>query len=175
MDIVLDLETLDTRPGAAILSIGAHVLQTREEFHSVIGGQPPGSISADAVRWWMTTPDARAREIAFGGTLGASAVLSEFAAWLSPLTHHPASLRLWGSEDFDTVILAEAYRRAGFDVPWPYRAPRGLRTYLEAAGVDDDAIPWLEGETEHVAVDCARHAARALAEARRILGTVPAP
>lgn len=70
---------------------------------------------------------------------------------------------------FDTVILANAYRRNGSEPPWHYQEPRGLRTILEAARIDEDSMPW-QG-TEHIAIDCARHAAAALKLALDALGS----
>ena len=155
--VVLDIETMGLAPGSAVMSIGA-VSLGGSEFSVVIEG-PSGSASTSTARWWMRQRE-EVRDSIQGGVVETEA-LRAFAEWLGTLRAiHGGVLRLWGSEDFDTVILAAAYARNGIDRPWHYQEPRGLRTILEARGVDEDALPW-EG-IEHIAIECARHAAAAL-------------
>ena len=156
-DVVLDLETLGTTSDSAVLSIGAVALvEPREDFYVVID-KPSGAVDAGTVLWWLRQHEA-VRGAVQSGQPEVSALLL-FADWLA-LRRGEGTLRLWGSEDFDTVILGNAYGRNGMERPWHYQEPRGLRTLFEFRGIDEDAIPW-EG-TEHIAIDCARHAAVAL-------------
>lgn len=160
--VVLDLETFGTSPDSAVVSIGAVTL-TGETFYAVIK-DPSGQCDPGAVRWWLQqAPDVRA---AIEGGEDEAVVLQRFAEWMGAARHDAEGLidgdplRVWGSEDFDTVILGAAYARNGIPKPWGYQDARSLRTIFEVTGVDEDAIPW-EG-TKHIAVECARHAATAL-------------
>lgn len=171
-DIVLDLETFGVGPDSAVVSIGAVVVggDPFHDFYAVIDA-PSGVIEAGSVAWWLDQSDA----VRTGAKSGQpeAAVLSMFAAWLvDKRPNNVDAIRLWGSEDFDTVILGRAYDRAGIKRPWHYQEPRGLRTVLDLAGVDEDAIPW-DG-IEHIAIDCARHAATALQQAFQKLAPAPA-
>ena len=156
--VVLDLETLGVAPDSAVMSIGA-VSLGGSEFYAVIAN-PSGHIDQGTVRWWLGQR-AEARQALLTGS-NEREVIQEFSVWLSSL-RQSSPLRLWGSEDFDTVILRSAYERNDLPVPWKYWEVRGLRTALELAGIDEDAIPW-EG-IEHIAIECARHAATALKQA----------
>lgn len=172
--VVLDLETFGVAADSAVVSIGAVVLgDPTVAFYRVVKN-PSGSVDPGSLRWWLDQrEEVRA---AIKGGQAESEVLVEFGQWLGGVREDAdgltdgVPLRLWGSEDFDTVILGAAYERNGLPRPWHYQEPRGLRTILEAAGVDEDALPW-DG-IEHIAIDCARHAAKALSIA---LATPAAP
>lgn len=157
-DIVIDLETFGVGADSAVVSIGA-VSLTGSEFYAVIE-KPSGAVDVGSVRWWLEQRP-EVREAVKSGQ-GEGLVLGMFANWLDTLreAHAGETFRIWGSEDFDTVILGRAYERNDLDRPWHYQEPRGLRTVLDLAGVDEDSMPW-EG-IEHIAIDCARHAATAL-------------
>ena len=166
LDIVLDLETFGVGPQSAVVSIGA-VSLSGSEFYAVIDS-PSGNIEAGSVKWWLAqAEDVRAAitDTLAGCVAEESEVLDRFGQWVWDLRNaHPAKrLRVWGSEDFDTVILAAAYRRNDMEPPWGYQEARGLRTVFDVLAVDEDAIPW--AGTEHIAIECARHAAIALAAA----------
>ena len=156
VDVVLDLETFGVAPGSAVVSIGAVCVDSGDEFYTVID-KPSGAVDAESVRWWLEQAEDVRGAVKSGQP--EVLVLSMFSVWLNR-QRGDGELRLWGSEDFDTVILGEAYARNGMERPWRYREPRGMRTVLGLSGVDEDAMPW--GGTEHIAIECARHAAAAL-------------
>lgn len=136
-DVVLDLETMGTRPGSAIGSIGAVQVDLAngllgEEFYQVIDletAQAAGLVlDAATVKWWLRQ-DARVRQemvTDYGREM--DAVLEEFASWLGLLG---PGVRVWGcGPSFDCALLAEAYRKMLWPVqlPWDYRNERCLRT-----------------------------------------------
>lgn len=173
VDVVLDLETFGVGHESAVVSIGAVIVggDPNRDFYAVIDS-PSGDVEPGSVMWWLQQR-AEVRDAVRSGQ-DEHEVLAMFMRWLQDeargqgTPEFPRRLRLWGSEDFDTVILGNAYRRACADQPWHYQEPRGLRTLLDLAGIDEDSMPW-EG-IEHIAIDCARHAAAALTLAFDRLG-----
>lgn len=160
-DVVLDLETMGIASDAAIVSIGAVSLSGAEFYNAI--ANPSGSLNAATVRWWMAQRE-EVRAVWLTDGEDEVAVLLAFGAWLSEERDRDGAMRLWGSEDFDTAILKDAYARHNLPTPWHYRESRGLRTAFDLLGVDEDAHPWGD-RIEHIAIDCARQAARLLAAA----------
>ena len=166
-DIMIDLETLGTTPGSAILSIGAVAFDPRtdrmgHDFHVVINlrscralglREEPGTID-----WWSKrTPEARALlEQAEGASgFGLPEALDQFDRFVRAHGGAP-SVRVWGNgADFDNALLADIYRRLGRPLPWAFwnnrcfRTLKALRTGLE---------PERQG-VHHDALDDARHQA----------------
>lgn len=162
MDVVLDLETLGTSSDSAILAIGAVSLGDSVFYRRI--KSPTGAVSIETIRWWMGQSEVVRLENWSGGD-AESDVLHEFGAWLTAVRDKgDGKLRLWGSEDFDTGILKEAYARNKLPLPWHYREPRGLRTAFDLLDIDEDSEPW-GNRIEHIAIDCAIQAAILLGRA----------
>lgn len=164
VDLVLDIETFGVTPGVALASVAVVNLWHPEQWRYRTISEPSGRIEWGSLgTFWVKQPPVV--QLALSGGLPERTALADIAIWigqqLGPDYAQPMRLRLWGDEDFDTVLLAEAYRRNGLPVPWDYHAPRSIRTFLEAAGMEAE-LPFLESETEHVSIDCAQHAAREL-------------
>lgn len=158
--VMLDIETLGTRPGCAVLSIGAVEFDPRGDGErnslycdiDAVDCQRFGlAIDADTVKWWMQQPD-KARMAAVNGGSTLPAALGHLSAWLHPMT----KLRLWTNGiNFDLPILEAAYRACGITVPWSYRDGRDVRTLMELAGLTPADVPTIEGLVEHNALhDC---------------------
>lgn len=166
-DIAIDLETMGTGHDAAVIAIGAVELDATagtigERFEAVIdltdAARNGGSIDGDTVLWWMRQ-DAAAREI-FTKRRGDSTkrALFRFSAWMAQRGPRK-TLRVWGDgSDFDNVILAATYRRAGVALPWDYWNNRCYRT-LRNLYPDIDCP---QVGIAHSAVDDAESAARHL-------------
>lgn len=137
-DVMVDLETMGSAPGAIILSIGAVgfdpalglVAATR--FYTVISHQSCRlaglTHDADTLAWWKQQSVA-ARQVLLqameAGTELASA-LGEFNAYLGGFG---PDLRLWGNgADFDNALLACAYRAVGLAPAWRFYNNRCYRT-----------------------------------------------
>lgn len=135
-DVMLDLETMGTRPNAPIVAIGAVRFDTGTgelgaEFYETIdlaSAIDAGAVmEPDTVLWWMKQSDeARAAVTRQGKDF--STVLSSFSYWLKQ--HEPGSgSRIWGNgASFDNALLAEAYKRAGWMLPWKFWNDRCYRT-----------------------------------------------
>ena len=169
MNVMLDLETLGTRPGSVIVSIGAVAFDLdglHDEFAigiDIADAQREGlTICGDTVRWWMgKSPEARTVFSSAGAPLHTA--LAAFSQWFSTVPSFP-KVQIWGNgASFDLSLLGEAYTRMGMARPWRYQDERCHRT-LVALRPD---IPWVRPEVAHQALSDARaqaeHAAKILA------------
>jgi DNA polymerase III epsilon subunit-like protein len=163
--VMLDLETLGTAPGCAIISIGACVFDTdgpRDTFHRVINVHSCRlaglAVDEGTVKWWQDqTEDARGQTydvaMAVSGGTDLGPALHEFEAWLAPLELRKG-IAIWGNgADFDQPILAAAYRACGYRSP-PWR-PYSARCYRTLKNMMPSVIPIRDG-VHHNALDDAK-------------------
>lgn len=161
MHIMIDLETMGTRPDAPIVSIGAVAFDAAgitSEFYrnvdlktAVAGG---GVIDPDTLMWWLRQ-DNPAREALSDETgIAITYVLDDLAKWF------PATVSgVWGNgASFDNVLLSESYIRAGMQRPWPFWKDKCYRTvkgmYLDVAyersGTHHNALDDARTQAEHL-------------------------
>jgi len=129
---MIDLETLGTRPGDAILSIGACLFEPSKgeitsTFYVTINQNDSREQGFKAqkstMEWWQKqVPEAQAA--AFKGELSVQSALTQFKMWL------PSEICLvYGNgANFDNALLSAAYRQMKMDQPWPYWYDRCYRT-----------------------------------------------
>jgi len=116
-------------------------------------------------QWW--SEQSAEAQAAFENPVDLRIALSRFSVWLADVCPNLSDLRLWAhGPQFDVSILAAAYAAVGDRVPWHYRAPRDVRTMLDAAGIDDHSA-WLaqfagDGRVQHHALSDAICQARAV-------------
>lgn len=168
-DVMIDIETLGTTPGSAILSIGAVMFGMDglgAQFYSPIqltSCTDVGlTIDPSTVEWWMRQSD-EARAAAFpADAMPLGAVLARFREWmLEQSAKHP-----WcHGATFDVPLLDAAYRACGIPAPWDFWSVRDTRTLYDLAGVKVDR----HGGTHHHALDDAINQAKAAVLALRIL------
>ena len=170
--LMVDIETLGSRPGAAIASIGAvifspeRVLNEWECVVSIESCQLAGlKFDASTIRWWMAQSDA-ARSATFShiGTpiFNALTDLALFAAdyKVSDYWSHGAT--------FDLVLLNEAALITGAPpLVKDFRRARDTRTLYEITDVNPRTF--MGTGTAHNAIDDARAQALAVIESWRIL------
>jgi DNA polymerase III epsilon subunit-like protein len=158
MDIMIDLETLSTKPDALIVSIGACTFATdgtitarerRHEFYAVIDISEPsskgGRIDASTVAWWMGQSDQARSIFDQEGAICLQTALLHFKEFCNLVVP-----RIWGNgASADNVWLRQAYDRMVLNVPWSYRDDRCYRT-LKNLRPD---IPFEHEGTEHNALD----------------------
>lgn len=140
-DLMIDIETLGTKPGSVILSIGAVAFDAEtgelasNSFYralSPIHCQSVGlTMDAETVAWWMIqSPEAQAA--AFSGRDHPSLALLGLANFV--LVHDP--LRVWAKPPaFDIVLLESVYHRLTLQIPWGYKSLRDCRTLFDVTGV----------------------------------------
>lgn len=178
-DVMIDLETLGTRPGAVILSLGAvafdpdaAVVSPSLRFHKIIS--LPSALRAGlkvetgAVKWWARqSPEA---QLTLWGALAEGLplelVLRDFAVWLKGLPGD-GEIRVWGNgATFDNILLEAAFRAVGLDRPWGDYADRCFRTLKDGQKALE---PVREGVHHHALADALHQAewACAIFAARR--------
>jgi len=160
--VMVDIETLGTDPGAAILSVGAvtfgrdGVGETFAASVDLESCQAYGlDIDAATLSWWLRR-DADQREVLHGGD-DLDDVLAAFVRWYRARNAD----QLWANSPiFDVAILDHACARVDVTPPWSYWELRDYRT-LSNIGLAADLDR--EGGTEHDALDDARYQARVAA------------
>lgn len=151
-NVMLDLETMSTKPNASIISIGAVAFDMdKDEFEQFYVGinlesceQAGLHISAGTVKWWCEQSEAARCAVYSPDLESLTSGLKSFSDWLSKFDE-PV---IWGNgSDFDNVVLGNAYEAVGFETPWSYKQNRCFRTLkscfkveLERLGIHHNAL-----------------------------------
>lgn len=132
VEIMVDIETLGTAPGAVILSIGAAASDGRTFYRKIYIADSlyrGFEVNADTLAWWRK----QSREAWESTTDPAESftvidTLHYFSIWVT-MYSEDVTVRLWGdSAGFDLGLIAEACRRVGHPVPWKYQQEHCYRT-----------------------------------------------
>jgi hypothetical protein len=155
---MVDIETLGTEPGCAILSIGAAVFDhdgVDETWSMSVDLESCEAYGLDAdlstLSWWLSRSDEQQAALEGGEPLGD--VLREFVQWY----RQEDADQLWANSPiFDVAIIDEACARVGVSVPWSFWELRDYRTLSDLAL----AVDVEQAGTEHDALDDAIHQSR---------------
>lgn len=160
LNIMLDIETLGTRPGCKILTISAVTFGTqhRNSFDIAIRADTQDLLTIDSktLDWWKDQ-SVDAQRAAFDNPAAMTLVkgLSCFSDWIGSLNCTP---KIWcKGAGFDVPILEAAYEAYKISVPWHFGNIRCYRT-LEAEFKDLIKLPEFVG-TKHTSLADARHQA----------------
>lgn len=183
-NIMLDLETLGTKPGCVVLSIGAVFFDENglgETFYAVLNVadcQALGAfVQADTLAWWLRQePAAQAAltQALTGENEALSLALLRFAAFCFK---GGENVKVWGNgAGFDMPLLMAIYEAARIPLPWKffnercYRTLKSLRPAVRMArtGAHHNALDDARTQAEHTV-----RLLRALAE--KDLGKLDAP
>lgn len=160
MHVMIDLETLGTRPDACIIQIGAvlfepvsggKILNGKGFNRHVLVQDGSGSIDHGTLCFWLTENSAAK----MGHELSTVAdplaeVLQAFVEW--PMEAHELSWEaitgMWAApSDFDLPILKSAYAKLGMDVPWDRRVTRDARTCSQWSVAGQRSTGWVSSHT----------------------------
>lgn len=173
-DIMVDLETLDTKPNCVILSIGAvrfnpmgMGIVEKLELKPTIEDQTEKynrTINDETIEWWgKQNPQAIEEAFSDTGRLSLKEcleILYKFC-W-----NHRA---IWSNgAGFDIVALETGYRDVGVAIPWPYYTARDTRTLFDITGVSLRDKKY-STKTTHRAVEDAEHQVIVVQDAYRKL------
>ena len=154
--VMIDLETMSTRPNGAICSIGAVKFTVEQgiidEFYCTVDLRSCKEvglhISKDTITWWSQQNKKALTELTKDNIMLSDA-LNRFADW-----YGPKSLLTWGNgAGFDNVLMDNAYYAIGMVRPWKYWDDRCYRTVNKLIPIEESTR---EG-TYHNALDDARH------------------
>ena len=119
-NVMIDIETMDLIPNAAIVSIGAIVFDPRygivtdDTFYVELAWKTQErSINKETRQWWKgQSPKAKS---SLHGTATLVDALEDLAFWI------PEGALVWGNgPSFDMTILEDAYRQVGIQAPWKF-------------------------------------------------------
>lgn len=180
-NIMIDLETLDVSPHAAVLSVGAVAFDPLpgdepgigEQFHvvfnDVISQQRMGrTIGYDTMLWWMGQSTEAKKIFEPEGHLPHATTdqgILDLIQFIKRNGGQKAYLWCKGAS-FDHVILKDLIESSGFDVPWSFRNERCFRTVEKLFGVQEEIE--FTG-VRHNALHDAIHQARKLQELMKCL------
>src|SRR5260221_426000 len=132
---MIDIETLDSSPTAAVIAIGACVFTDGliSDSVSVIidaeAAQIYGTTSDAAMGWWAHQ-DPEVRQRMFAGKIAPRVAAAEFSVYVRAQRVD----EVWANAPtFDLSILRHLYTRLGMRVPWHYRDERCVRTVYALA------------------------------------------
>lgn len=174
--VMVDLETLGTRAGCTILSIGAVAFDPEAnelgaEMYNVISRNSCRDAGlfeeVETIEWWhRQNPDAR-QILTLPGIELADA-LAIFTDYLRCFGLD--DVKVWGNgSDFDNAILANCYAALGQSLPWAFWNNRCYRTLKSLR----PEIKFLRQGTYHNALDDAKsQAIHAMAIMRSLAGYV---
>jgi hypothetical protein len=140
-NVMNDLETLGSRPGCAILSIGAVAFHTDKPWKTQLGPEFYVVINRDSCRraglhedvdtlaWWAKQSEEASRVIALAekSEVSLKQGLNQLTTYLTQFGLR--RVKVWGNgADFDNAILACAYAAVGLKLPWDFWNNRCYRT-----------------------------------------------
>jgi hypothetical protein len=174
--IMLDLETLSSRPNAAVVSIGAVAFDPKaglgQEFYTVLRTEEQvrelgRDIDPGTFAWWCKQGD-EARKVFSAEAAPVDLALNRFIWFVGQVAGEQAP-EIWGyGADFDCVVLGGLYEAAGTARPWKYNGNRCYRTLaMLVRGLAE--LPARSG-THHNALDDARYQAECAIVALNRLG-----
>lgn len=157
--VMIDLETMGTKPNSAIVSIGAVIFDPRygkvsdKTYYSELDWESQGrEICKDTAMWWESQ-SSEARE-ALHGIDDLENSLKELAAFL------PKDAKVWGNGSlFDIAMLEDAYRQHNIDIPWKFWNVRDCRTVLDMYESKRGGFNKKSGGVLHNALDDAKYQA----------------
>ena len=139
---MVDIETMGTDPKAAIITIGACIIdpfgQDTEatipddrKFSATISfqdNQKHGrTFDADTIAWWLRQSKEAQQGLQEGDITNLKKALTEFNLFFSSQPSRVS--RIWAKDpDFDCVIFQNAYKEAGHMWPFKFWESRSVRT-----------------------------------------------
>lgn len=164
--VMIDIETLSTRPDSVILVIGAikfsrnvdlepfEKLEKIDTFYKRITIESCIDIGLrideSTVKWWkQQNPKVRYEALENPDRIPLKQALQELSSFIKDSSH------IWAnSPDFDCTILGEAFNRFEMDIPWKFWNTRDCRTLFDLGGVSKLNMP--TGDEHNALYDCYR-------------------
>jgi exodeoxyribonuclease VIII len=178
IDLMVDLETMGTRPTAPVVSIGAVLFDPRghdtweglrkRAFLRLVDIEDAvkyGRVEGGTLKWWLSNPDAAIKRLVDGSQVALKTALNDLylyaydrsSASTLDEAHRdlPTTSFVWAkSPDFDMKILEEAALATGLRHPFFFANYRCVRTLQDLAWPDGpDSRPNFNEGVHHDAAD----------------------
>lgn len=163
-NIMIDLETMSTRPDAAIVSIGAVRFNGKEILNKLYIGislkssvDMLGDLDTSTILWWMNQAPIARDAITNKDNIHIIEGLNLLSSFIDKYD------KVWGNgSDFDNVILSNAYSNCAIDLPWKYYNNRCYRTIkslapgikIDREGIHHNALDDALSQTKHLVKIC---------------------
>lgn len=149
--IMLDIETLGTKPGCVVLSIGA------VSFNPAAASAPQGTFYAEidifsslmagltidpqTVEFWQKQTKEKRTQTIFANPINIYAAFNTFIDWVQMQSPDEKNRFVWAnSPSFDCLILETALLRCEMEWPWTFRDLTDCRTAYRMAKLDISSI-----------------------------------
>jgi hypothetical protein len=137
---MIDLETLDTEPGAQVLTIGGvkfdplNFNDTYDDFYyrfDIDEQEAMGRTQSDStLAWWGTMSDEIQEEAFHPDRTNCRTVLKALKKW------YVGCNKVWSQGEFDVVILENMCRQLSEPIPWAFWSVENCRTMLNRMPTD---------------------------------------
>lgn len=163
-NVMVDLETLGTRPGSVIKALGAVAFNKEhgiyDSFYETIDVQSCLDVGLttdwNTIEWWLKQSDEARLEMVKPGIPLKSAI-NNFNIWMQK--HRSGLAGVWGNgAAFDNSLISVVYNKIDYRQPWKYSEDRCYRTMRNMF----PAITHERTGTHHNALDDARYQAEHL-------------
>lgn len=155
---MIDIETLGTKPGCPILSLGAVEFDTRtgktgKKFYENLSLksnlEEKLKIDPDTLKWWFSQ-SYEARNVLFKNEIDLKNALDLFSEFVN------FKYEVWGnSARFDFGILEYAYNKIKMPLPWYFWQENDVRTISKLR--PEIKKNFIHRDTKHIALsDCYR-------------------
>lgn len=169
--LMIDLETMDNKPTAAITAIGAVLFNPEtgemgETFYrrvSLASSVDYGcTMGADTVLWWLRQPSEARSELLSDESHSLDTAIEDLYYFINNLAD-VEKLQVWGNGSaFDNVILRHAAIKVGLRYPmWNFWNDRDVRTIVQLSktlGLNVSNIIKFEGTKHHALYDAIHQA-----------------
>lgn len=140
-NLMIDIETLSTKPNALVVSIGAVFFDTQnnalgDRFYQAIKvkDEPNFDVDAGTAAWWLRQSKEARAVFSDKQAVCLEDALIEFKGWIED--YSTKSVCVWAkSPNFDCTILRHAFGAFGIDTPWAYYQERDVRTVESIAAL----------------------------------------
>ena len=176
--VMVDLETLGTVPGCALLSIGAVFFDATglgAEFYTVVSLEDCKAhdlhVDPDTEKWW-SRQSTSAKQVLKDAAAPDAPTLEQALKMFGLFLKLDTSVKVWGNgADFDNPILAVAYHRKQLKQAWVAYNGRCYRTVkniapgpkLERSGTHHNALDDAKSQAQHMIELFALHPSLVLA------------
>lgn len=165
LNIMLDTETLGTKPGCKVLSLSAVTfgpeVTHRSFFDVFIRREMQSYLKEDeaTIKWWNTQDEGVRKELFNNpNAVLCGTALGMFTEWIDQLNCTPI---IWcKGATFDAPVLEAAYKAHGMTEPWEFRNVRCARTLEATFGYLVEKPEWIgdKHRSLHDAVNQANYA-----------------